>query len=134
MKTGPDRNVQQMKQCVYSIPCDCGRCYIGETGRSLEIHIKEHKYNLMQGFLDNSKLAQHAYEEGHKVCLSELKVLYIEPNTTHRKYTESAHMSLLDHPITQPSLDISPIWTLVISAEVKEQQLQVQICFLMLVP
>jgi hypothetical protein len=29
MKTGPVRDAQQMKQCVYSIPCDCGRCYSG---------------------------------------------------------------------------------------------------------
>jgi hypothetical protein len=47
--------------CVYSISCDCGRCYIGETNRPLELRIKEHKYNLKQGLLEKSKLAQHAY-------------------------------------------------------------------------
>jgi hypothetical protein len=126
MKTGPVRDIQQTKQCVYSILFDCGRCYIGETGRPLEVRIKEHKYNLTQCLLEKSKLSQHAYEEGHKICWSEPKVLQIEPNTTHKKYKESTHMSLLDHQISQPSLDISPIWTPVISAEVKEQ-LQVQI-------
>jgi hypothetical protein len=35
---------------------------------------------------------------------------------------ESIHMSLLDHPISQPSLDISLIWTPVITAEVKKLQ------------
>jgi hypothetical protein len=40
---------QQMKQCVYSIPCDCNRSYISETSRPLEVRIKEHKYNLTQG-------------------------------------------------------------------------------------
>jgi hypothetical protein len=67
MKTGPVSDVQQM-QCVYSIPCDCGRCYISETGRPLEVRIKEHKYDPTQGLLEKSKLAQHAYEEGHKIC------------------------------------------------------------------
>jgi hypothetical protein len=38
----------------------------------------------------------------------------IEPNTTYRKYKESAHMSLVAHPINQPSLVISPIWTPII--------------------
>jgi hypothetical protein len=33
MKTGPVRDAQQTKQCVYNIPCDCERCYIGETSR-----------------------------------------------------------------------------------------------------
>jgi hypothetical protein len=46
---------------------------------------------------------------------NEAKVLQIEPNTTYRKYKESAHMSLTDHPTSQPSLDISPIWTPVIT-------------------
>jgi hypothetical protein len=50
----------------------------------------------------------------------EAKVLQIEPNTTYSKYKESAHMSLIDHPISQPSLDISPVWTPVITAEVRK--------------
>jgi hypothetical protein len=49
MKTGPVRDAQQTKQYVYSFPCDCSRCYIGETSRPLEVHNKEHKYNLTQG-------------------------------------------------------------------------------------
>jgi predicted GIY-YIG superfamily endonuclease len=113
-----------MKQCVYSIPCDCDRCYIGKTSRPVEVRIKEHKYNLTQGLLEKSKLAQHAYEEGHRICWNEAKVLQIEPNTAYRKYKESAHMSQLDHPISHPSLDISPIWTPVITAEVKKLQLR----------
>lgn len=44
IKTGPVRGAQQMKQCVYNIPSDCGRCYIGEAGTLLEVRIKEHKY------------------------------------------------------------------------------------------
>jgi predicted GIY-YIG superfamily endonuclease len=60
MKTGPFRDAEQTKQCVYNIPCDSGRCYNGETSRSLEVRIKEHKYNLTQDLLEQSKLAQHA--------------------------------------------------------------------------
>jgi hypothetical protein len=112
-----------MKQCVHSIPCGCGRCYIGETSRPLEVCIKEHKYNLTQGLLEKVKLAQYTYE-GHKIYWNERNVLQIEPNTTYRKYEVSAHMSLLDHPISQPSLDISPTWTPVIAAEVKKLQLR----------
>jgi hypothetical protein len=40
--------------------------------------------------------------------MKEAKVLQIESNTTYKKYKESAHMSVLDHPISQPSLDILP--------------------------
>jgi hypothetical protein len=53
IRTGPVRDVQQTKQCLYSITCDCGKCYIGETSRPLEVHIKEHKCNLTQVCLKN---------------------------------------------------------------------------------
>jgi hypothetical protein len=42
------------------------------------------------------------------------------PNTTYRKYKETVHLSLIGHPISQPSLDISPIWAPVITAEVRD--------------
>jgi hypothetical protein len=35
MKTRPERDPQQKARCVYSIPCECVRRYIGETGRYL---------------------------------------------------------------------------------------------------
>jgi hypothetical protein len=70
---------------VYNIPCDCGRCCIGETSKPLEVRIKEHKYNLTQGLLEKSKSAQHAYNEGHKMCLKEANVLQIEPHTGNTK-------------------------------------------------
>jgi hypothetical protein len=58
LKTGLLRDAQRTKQGVYSIPCDCGRCYISETSRPLEVSIKEHKYNLTQGLPEKSKLAK----------------------------------------------------------------------------
>jgi hypothetical protein len=86
MKTGAVRDAQQTQQCVCNIPCDRDRCYVGEISEPLETRIKEHKYNLTRGLLGKSKLAQHAYEEGHIVCWNELNVLQIEPNTSYRKY------------------------------------------------
>jgi hypothetical protein len=55
MKSGPVRDAQQKKQCVYSNLCDFGRCYIGERSRSLDVHIKEHEYNLTQGLREKIK-------------------------------------------------------------------------------
>jgi hypothetical protein len=65
MKTRTERNLQQMAQCIYSIPSKCGRSYTGKTGRHLVVQLCEHRHNLKEDHLENSKLAQHAYEEGH---------------------------------------------------------------------
>jgi hypothetical protein len=56
-------------------------------------------------------------------CWKEAKVLQIEPNTTYTKHKESAHMSLIDHLISQPGSDVSPIWTLIMAAVAKKLQL-----------
>jgi hypothetical protein len=42
--------------------------YSGGKGRPSEVHVKEHKYDLTQSLIEKSKLVQHAYEEGHKIC------------------------------------------------------------------
>jgi hypothetical protein len=111
-----------MTQCVYSIACECGRSYIDETGRYLALRFRQHRHNLQKVLLETSKLAQHAYEEGHKVGYDEARILEIENNSGYRKYMESAHMACLTNPMRQPSLDISPIWITPISSEASNSQ------------
>jgi hypothetical protein len=72
----------------------------------------------MQSLLKKSRLAQQACKVGHQICLKEEKVSQIEPNTTYRKCKESAHVSLVDHPNSQTSLELSPIWTTITEVEV----------------
>jgi hypothetical protein len=67
-------------------------------------------------------LAQHAYEEGHRVGWDKAIVLEIESNSRYRKYKESAHMACLTNPISQPSLDISPLWIFLISKEFSKSE------------
>jgi hypothetical protein len=74
------------------------------------MQLREHRHNQKQGLLAKSKLAQHAYEEGHGVGWGEAKILEIERNSRYRKYEESAYMVCLTNLINQPSLDSSPIW------------------------
>jgi hypothetical protein len=64
MKTRLERDPQQMAECIYSIPCECGRSYIGETGRPL---------------------AMRLCEEGHSVGWDEAGILEIESNSRYRK-------------------------------------------------
>jgi hypothetical protein len=64
------------------------------------------------------KLDQHACKEGHKVGSDEVRILGVESNSRYRKCKELAHMTCLNNLISQPSLDISPIWIPLISIEV----------------
>jgi hypothetical protein len=120
VKTRPKIDPQKIANCIYSIPCECGRSCIGETGRPLAVRIREHRHNLKLCLLEKSKLAQHAYEEDHRVVWDKARVLDIENNSRFRKYKESAHMACSTNLISQPSLDISPIWIPFISEEVSK--------------
>jgi hypothetical protein len=51
--------------------------------------------NLKEGLLEKSKLAQYAYEEGHRVGWDEARILGIGNNSRCRKYKELAHMACL---------------------------------------
>jgi hypothetical protein len=82
----------------------------------------EHRHNLKEGLLEKSKLAQHAYEEGHRVGWDESRILEIESHSRYKKYKELAHMACSVNPIKQPSLDISPIWIPLVSNEVTNSQ------------
>jgi hypothetical protein len=121
MRNRPERDQQQTTQCVYIIPCECGRRYIGETGRILSVRLREHRHNLKEGHLEKSKLAQHAYEEGHRVD-------WMKPGSWKLKVTAGIGNTRnwpiwhVFNPISQPSLEISPIWIPVISNEVINSQ------------
>ena len=39
----PPTEFNMTKNCVYSIPCSCGKIYKGETGRSLKVKQEEHR-------------------------------------------------------------------------------------------
>jgi hypothetical protein len=108
MKTRSERDPLQTAQCIYSIPCECGRNYIGETGRPLAVRLREQRHSLQQGLLEKSKLVHHAYEEGHSIGWDEARTLELESKSRYRKYKESPHTACLNNPIRQPSLKMFP--------------------------
>jgi hypothetical protein len=117
-KPDRQRDPQQTEQCVYDIPCESGTSYIGETGRLLGVRLREHTHNIKEGLIENSKLAQNAYEEGRWIGWNEARILECENNGSYGKYKESSHMACLTNRISKPSLGISPIWITLISHEV----------------
>ena len=50
---------------VYRIPCECGKVYIGETGRSVQDRIKEHKRDTRLVRTQTSAVSEHVNNTGH---------------------------------------------------------------------
>jgi hypothetical protein len=52
---------------VYRIPCKmCGWSYVGETARSLDIRVSEHK-RAVRTMASTSEIASHVLDTGHSI-------------------------------------------------------------------
>ena len=58
---------------VYKIPCECGKVYIGETGRAMQDRIKEHNRDIRLARTQTSAVSEHANETGHLPIWKEVK-------------------------------------------------------------
>ena len=56
---------------VYSIPCECGLVYIGQSGQSIELQIKEHNRNIRLAKPDKSAVAEHSINHDHIIKLQD---------------------------------------------------------------
>ena len=74
----PKDTVNPTKQdgVVYRIPCECGKVYIGETGRSMQERIKEHDRDIRLGRTQTSAVSEHTHETGHYPIWNEVKFQY----------------------------------------------------------
>jgi hypothetical protein len=60
---------------VYRIPCECGRVYIGQTGHSVDIRIKEHQRHIRLYHPDKSAIAEHSIDQGHRIQSHDASIL-----------------------------------------------------------
>ncbi|XP_033099241.1 uncharacterized protein LOC117102900 [Anneissia japonica] len=59
LQTHKNKPPAQSQPGVYRIPCECGKVYIGETGRDLRTRLKEHQGHARRG--EQEKSSSHAF-------------------------------------------------------------------------
>ena len=75
---------------VSEVPCTCGKVYIGETKRRLEIRLKEHKDACTRCLTDKSAITEHAWANDHPINCAETKILQ-RANHTHEGSIKHTH-------------------------------------------
>ena len=69
---------------VYSIPCEYGQVYIGQTGSSIETRIKENHQHIWLGQPDKLAVAKHRFNHNHLIKFQDTWILSTVPGYTDR--------------------------------------------------
>ena len=89
-----NNNSQKFNGGVYQIPCsDCPKIYIGETGRTLDTRISEHKRDILSQ-KPSSAIANHVSDKDHRINFHDSKLIFKSKNVIHRHLVESAFINL----------------------------------------
>ena len=96
---------------VYKIPCSCGHVYIAETGRSVQVRLREHKRCMKSGLINNSAVAKHHSETGHQVLFDNTEVLAKTPYFYNKKIREAVEIQKFPNNFNRDDgYHLSSIW------------------------
>ena len=96
---------------VYKIPCECGKVYIGETGRAMQDRIKEHDRDIRLAHTQTSAVSEHANETGHLPLWNQVKFIDRDPHRYTRRVKEAIQIRLHSNNINRDSgIEIPEAW------------------------
>ncbi|XP_067216923.1 reticulocyte-binding protein homolog 1 isoform X1 [Linepithema humile] len=105
IKTGKDK-LEHKKQndIVYQINCNqCEATYIGQTGRQLQIRIKEHRKDINKKTGTLSVISEHKIKYNHEFEWDNVKILDKEPTYRKRLISEMIHIKRHTQAINKQS-------------------------------
>ena len=76
------------------IPCECGKVYISETGRSMQERIKEHDRDIRLARTQTSAVSEHANKTGHNPLWDEVKFIDRDSHWYTCRVKEAIHIRL----------------------------------------
>jgi hypothetical protein len=100
---------------IYKVECLCGKCYIGQTGRSIQCRLKEHSRAIKQYDKEKSALAEHKFEDGDHTFDLEKTVVLAKTSKYHQRLIREA-IEIRKNPIISrdQGVELSSTWNSVI--------------------
>ena len=81
---------------VYRIFCECGKVFIGETGRPIQDRIKQHDRDIRLARTETFAVLERAHNTGHKPLWNDVKFIDRDPYYYTHRVKEPIHIRL--HP------------------------------------
>ena len=108
------KDPQRVEEERSHVPCaECESVYIGETGRTLEKRISEHKRAVKRHYVKNG-IAVHSWTKQDKVDWQAATVKHVETNHSRRKTIEALHIHPQRETSTFDCRTVSPVWHLLL--------------------
>ena len=102
---------ERVKGVVYQVKCSCGSTYVGETGRTLELHLKEHQ-RAVKSRQTTNRIAVHANNTHHSILWDSAEVISRETHWHKRKVQEALCIPRTDNTMNlDQGLQLNPIWS-----------------------
>ncbi|KAJ8944976.1 hypothetical protein NQ318_018440, partial [Aromia moschata] len=98
---------------IYEINCD--QKYIGQTKRSILTRFKEHMAHLKYGRTEKSCVAQHAFDNNHRIDINILKLIRNETNSRQLDAFESLEIIKCNNSMNKDNgpIPTSPLFALI---------------------
>ena len=99
------------KNCVYSIPCRCGKICESETGHPLNVRLEEHRKAVVRGEIEKLGMADHIWKEkgSHLPWWDKVEIIDWAEHWRIRRLKESARMLGYSDLLSRPSIELNTI-------------------------
>jgi hypothetical protein len=121
-KVKPINKQLETKNVVYEVPCSCNKSYIGQTSRPVNVRINEHRKKVNSREIYGSKISERVVETNREIKWEDSRILLKEPNWRMINLVESLFIAANKDTLSQPSIDISPVYLDIVRDELKTIQ------------